>query len=283
MKILVTGGSGFIGSHLVNNLVERGAEVIVLDNLTSGDKKNVDKDVTFIEGNIRDEDDVKKAIRDCDVVFHLAALTNVRGTNEREIYKTNFLGSRNVFNIAKENGCKIIFTSSAAVYGNSSPSKEEDECKPISEYGMSKLRAEKLLSDAFVVRLFNVYGPGGHGVVNIFCEKILQKATMPVYGGHQTRDFVHVADVVDALLLGIDNKGIYNVASGSDTTIMGLITMIKNISGAELKLKHEPENKLDIKHSVADIKKIKKLGWEPKIDLFDGIKDILQSFGKTYY
>ena len=169
MKILVTGGTGFIGAHLVDKLIELGHDVIVISNK---EPKRKNKKTKYAKGDITKKGDVEKAMIGCSVVFHLASLIDARSSDQKEMQRVNILGSKNVFSPATKNKCKIIFTSSAAVYGDSK-TKEDSRCKPISDYGRSKLEAEKLLDkNSFIVRLFNVYGPGGKGAVNIFCENI---------------------------------------------------------------------------------------------------------------
>src|SRR3989338_4237748 len=141
MRVLVTGGNGFVGRHLVKTLAESGHEISILDNL-SNSQMTVTEDGQFIKGDIRDISDVTRAIKGCEAVFHLAAMTNVRDTDEKTDYEVNFLGAKNVFNAAQKQNAKIIFTSSAAVYGDAALCKESMECKPISQYGKSKLKAE---------------------------------------------------------------------------------------------------------------------------------------------
>ena len=203
MKILVTGGCGFIGSHLVNKLIGLGQNVIVLDNLSTGKKEYLNPKAEFMHGDIRKIDDVKAVIKDCNTVFHLAASTDVRADSD-EIFAINSEGSQNVFSLAEKIGAKIIFTSSAAVYGETELAKEESDCKPISLYGESKLKAEHACpKDSFILRIFNAYGSRGNSVINKFCNKISKKEPITVYGsGLQTRDYVYVSDVIEALLLG---------------------------------------------------------------------------------
>src|SRR3989344_659979 len=174
MKTLVTGGAGFIGSHLAGALMAAGHDVVVLDNLSRGTKQNVPAKARFVKGDIRNEDDVAKAVRGCSFVFHLAAQTEVRFEDPEKDFQVNFSGAKNVFDAARSVGAKVIFASSAAVYGDGKlPLREAGEKKPISDYGRNKLKAEKLLGDgAFIVRIFNVYGPSGPGVINRFCEKL---------------------------------------------------------------------------------------------------------------
>src|SRR3989344_1680602 len=155
MKILVTGGTGFIGAHLVDKLIELGHDVIVISNK---EPKRENKKTKYAKGDITKKGDVEKAMIGCSVVFHLASLIDARSSDQKEMQRVNILGSKNVFSAATKNKCKIIFTSSAAVYGDVYSAKEDDRCKPISDYGKTKMEAEKLLDkNSFIVRLFNVY------------------------------------------------------------------------------------------------------------------------------
>ncbi|MBI3190211.1 NAD(P)-dependent oxidoreductase [archaeon] len=227
MKVLVTGGTGFIGRYLVNRLLKLGHEVVVLADDTKGEPP---EGSTYIKGDIRDGYNVKKAFEGCECVFHLAAITDVRDSNDEVVYATNFLGAKNVFEVAKSKNAKIIFTSTAAVYGNGNvPNKEMDECKPISQYGKSKLRAEWYLQnigqESFIVRLFNVYGFGGHSFINVLCEKMPKYEDILIFGnGLQTRDYVYVDDVVDALLLGFEKSGLYNVGTGMECSTTRVVS-----------------------------------------------------------
>ncbi len=281
MKILVTGGTGFIGSHLTKKLIELGHEVVIL-----ADAENIKTEgAAFIKGDVRDGYDVRKAMQGCEAVFHLAAVTDARNLNEDAIYATNFLGSKNVFEVAKSKNTKIVFTSTAAVYGNSQvPNKETDECKPVSQYGKSKLRAERYLQNLtenhFIVRMFNVYGARGHSFVNTACKKITNYEDILVYGnGLQTRDYVNVSDAVDALLLGFENTGLYNVGTGQDWSVTKLIDIIYETTRCKPTVKFTTPNKNDIARSKADISRIRSLGWEPKISLEEGVSLVLEQQG----
>lgn len=283
MKILVTGGCGFIGSRLAGRLVKEGHDVVVLDNLSTGKRENLPKGAAFVKGDIRDEDIVKKAVKGCETVFHLAAVADARA-DENAVYGTNFLGAGNIFAAAGRINAKVIFTSSAAVYGNGKlPCREDDECKPVSQYGKSKLKAENILKkrkDHFIARLFNVFGPGGSSVVNRFCGRIPEYRDITVYGnGLQTRDYVYIDDAIDALLLGIENSGRYNIGTGKETSLLHLIDSIHAASGCKPDVKFSAEKKGDIKRSRADISLIKTLGWGPKTSLQDGIGLTLESLG----
>jgi nucleoside-diphosphate-sugar epimerase len=283
MKILVTGGTGFIGRHLVNKLLLLGHEVVVLADETKG---NPPEGSEYIKGDIRDGYNVKKAFEGCECVFHLAAITDVRDSNDEAVYATNFLGSKNVFEVAKAKNAKIIFTSTAAVYGNGNiPNREMDECKPISQYGKSKLRAEwylqNLVQDSFIVRLFNVYGTGGHSFINVLAEKMPKYDDISIFGnGLQTRDYVHVDDVLDALLLGFNNSGLYNVGTGVECSTSRLVEVAQEITKYKPNLKFTPPKKNDIARNRADITKIKSIGWEPKMSLEEGIKSMFHEAEK---
>lgn len=279
MRVLVTGGAGFIGSNLVDKLIELNHEVVVLDNLSKGKKENVNKEANLITGDIRDSFEVSNAMKGCSAVFHLAAMADARDSGEK-IYDVNYLGSENVFRAAREINAKIIFTSSAAVYGNATLCKEDAECKPINEYGRSKLKAEKLLkgTDSFIARPFNVYGPNGNSVINKFCKKIPNYDEIMILGtGMQTRDYVYVTDLIGALLLGLGNNGIYNAGTGIETSLLELIDIIEKVSNSKPEMKFAPPIEGEIMRSRADIAKIKQLGWQPKIGLEEGIKMIIDS------
>ncbi len=277
MKILVTGGAGFVGSHLVNRLVDD-HEVTVLDNLHSGRKEWVNPRATFIQGDIREEKDIRKAIKGKEMVFHLAAIADARSTDADNVYSVDFLGSKNVFELAKLINAKVVFASSAAVYGDAPlPNREDMVCKPLGQYGKSKLRAEKICPEgSLILRFFNVYGQRGHSVINLFAEKITNYQDITIFGsGIQTRDYVHVDDVVNALLLGFDHEGIYNVGTGKETNLLDIIDIIQRISGIRAHRKFTIPKK-EIQRSRADITKILEI-WRPEVSLKLGIKELLDS------
>ena len=280
MRILITGGAGFIGSNLADRLLKEGHETVILDSFSSGKKENVNTKAKLFTGDIRDYDDIAAAMRGCNVVFHLAAATDARDDGENN-YNVNYLGAKNVFDAAKEFNAKIIFTSSAAVYGEKQGAcSESDKCDPMNENGKNKPRAERAAGEnAFVTRLFNVYGPRGNSVVNRFCERIPEYKEIHVFGnGLQTRDFVHVQDVVNSLVIGIEKAGIYNVGTGTETSVLNLMDMIFEMTRNKPNARHDQEHK-EIKRSKADITKIKMLGWDPKITIKDGVKSLLKQKG----
>ncbi len=284
MRILVTGGAGFIGSHLCERLINDGHEVVVLDNLSSGKKEWASQKSKFVNGDIRDPTTVATAMQGCGAVFHLAALTDARSSDDDAMYQVNYLGSENVFKLAAAKKCRIIFTSSAAVYGEAFPCTESARCEPISQYGKSKLKAEALLqrldANAFIARLFNCYGPRSKSVINKFCEKIPHYKEIVINGsGLQTRDYVHVSDVVSALMLGMENTGLYNVGTGTEISVLHLSDLIHKITNAKPSAKFTSPIAGDIRRSKADIEKIKKLGWEPKISLEHGVRALMADMG----
>lgn len=275
MNILVTGGSGFIGSHLVKKLVSLGHEVTVFDR---GHKAVPNAKV--IEGDIRDAGDVQRAMKGMEAVFHLAAISDSRADDDA-VYQVNFIGSKNVFEAAKAADAKIIFTSSAAVYGDTKLAREADECRPLSQYGKSKLRAEKICPpNACVFRLFNVYGPGGNSVVNRFCRLIPKYEPVAIYGrGTQTRDFIHVDDVVNALALGLELSGTYNIGTGKETSLLELIDIVHEMTKSKPDIKFERPVPGDIARSRADITKISATTWYPRVELLDGVEQTLKAEG----
>jgi UDP-glucose 4-epimerase len=282
MRILVTGGAGFVGRHLVSRLLAEGHEVVVLDNFYNSKKSDVPKGAKIIEADIRDAEDVKRAVHGCSAVFHLAAIAEALSKDDNLVYNVNFLGSKNVFEAAKAAKAKIIFTSSAAVYGESRGAKETDEPKPVNQYGKSKLKAEKICpADSFIVRLFNIYGPDGHGVVNKFTSLISRYKEIVVYGhGTQTRDFVYVEDAVNALQLGLlKNSGIYNVGTGKETSLTQLIELVHKTTKCTPDVVFTNAAEGDVQRSKADISKIKNIGWSPEVDMETGIIKILNHIG----
>lgn len=273
MKALVTGGAGFIGSHLVKRLLKMDAEVTVLDTFFTGHPSNLGDayggpNLQVIQGSVTNWDAVRRAMSGAFVVYHLAARMDwsERSRHAAVIVQTNAMGTAWVLTMARAMGVpRVIFTSSAAVYGDVYPGFEDGPCRPISVYGASKLAAENLSrvfntlgSEVVILRLFNVYGPGGRGVVDIF-----QDGGGVIYGdGGQTRDFVHVSDVVNALVAAQDwEPGTYNVGTGVETTIMGLWHLIRH----EDEPAFEPARR-EIWRSYADLEKVKHL-WSPRKEL----------------
>ncbi|MEM2928954.1 MAG: SDR family oxidoreductase [Nitrososphaerota archaeon] len=304
-KILVTGGAGFIGSHLVDELINRGYKVIVLDNFYSGKIENLrknlkNKNFKLIKGDIRNIKDVKKAIKNVNAIFHLAAIVSVPLSIKNPILvnEVNVIGSLNVLKIAiEENVDKFIYASSYAVCeAENLPIKEEDKLNPLSPYASSKISVEyycKVFYKAYglktiCLRYFNVYGPrqktGEYaGVIPIFIQRIKNNKPPIIYGdGKQTRDFVYVKDVVDASIKALEKEEavgeIFNIGSGEAITINQLAeTLLKILGKEKLKPIYEKERIGDIKNSYANIEKAKKiLGYKPKYTIIDGLKEMLK-------
>jgi UDP-glucose 4-epimerase len=296
-KILVTGGAGFIGSHLVDALIGQGHQVFIIDNLSTGQKQNINPKAKFYELDIQD-DQVENVFKEnaFDYVFHTAAQINLRKSVEDPIFdaKANILGGLNILEHCKKYKIKkIIFSSTGgALYGDAEivPTPETYLAKPISPYGVAKLTIENYLHyyqqvfnlNYTILRYANVYGPRQNsqseaGVVSIFINKILNGEQPVINGeGKQTRDYVFVADVVRANLAAMQSEpvGIYNVATEKQTNVNQIFQLVAaNLPENKAEEKHGPAMPGEQKVSCLDISKIKKeLGWQPEVDLAEGIK-----------
>lgn len=302
MKILITGGAGFIGSNLADKLVKDGHKVVVVDNLSTGKKENINPKVKFYKISVEDIS-IKEIFEKerPEIVFHFAAQIDVRKSLEDPLddAKVNILGSLNIFeNCKKFKVKKIIFASSAAVYGKTSilPASEDCQTIPLYPYGINKLVAEKYLNYYYNVyslpfvalRFANVYGPrqnskGETGVVAIFCDKMFSKNPLIINGdGKQTRDFIYVDDAVKAALLAMENNkiGIYNISTGKETDINTVFETIKNESGLNCKkIYNKKAASGDLKRSCLDYSKAKEeLNWLPEYNLKNGLKKTIQWF-----
>ena len=296
MKYAVTGGAGFIGSHLVKNLVERGNEIIVIDNLNTGKKKNVKKNfkkINFFEVDIRDFSIIEDIMKNVDGIFHEAALASVQDSFiiPDKFFDVNVKGTENIFKIGKKLGIKVVYASSSSVYGNpiSNPIKEDDDKNPINPYAKTKLEndkmAEKYAKNGLKViglRYFNVFGPGQSkeyaGVIKLFLERIQQGLSPLINGdGLQVRDFVYVDDVVNANMLAmesnIDGK-FFNIGTGTTISVLDLANMIIKFSGLKLKPIHRLAVPGDVRATQADITKAKTmLKWKPTTSIQDWLKN----------
>lgn len=300
-RVLVTGGAGFIGSNLVKGLVKAGKSVTVLDNFSSGFRKNLDNilSVKVIEGDIRNQKDVENAMRGSEVIFHLAASVGNKRSIDNPISdaETNVIGTLQVLETARNQGIrKIITSSSAGIFGELKrfPIKEDHPIEPDSPYGCTKLCEEKLCLayaklydiEAICLRYFNVYGPNQRfdlygNVIPIFVFRMLQNKSLHIFGdGEQTRDFVHVNDVVQANLKAADSIGVsgaFNIASGNSVTINKLVEIILRNSGSNSRVEHLNERPGDVKHSLADISLAsEKLHYNPVESLDKGIEDYIK-------
>ena len=300
MKYAVTGGAGFIGSHLIKNLVEHGNEVIVIDNLNTGKKQNIEKiskKIDFFEVDIRDFSAIEDILKNIDGVFHEAALASVQDSfrTPDEFFDVNVNGTENIFKIAKKLGIKVVYASSSSVYGNpiSIPIKENDDKNPFNPYAKTKLEDDKLAEKyaknglrVIGLRYFNVFGPRQSkeyaGVIKLFLEKIQQNKDPKINGdGLQTRDFVYIEDVVKANILAMDSDikhEFLNVGTGCSISILDLANVCIQASGLSLKPTHGPELPGDVRATEADTKLIEKLlNWKAKTKLEDWLFEIIST------
>ena len=294
---LVTGAAGFIGSHLVEGLLDRGYRVRGLDDLSTGRRDNLDgvsddDAFAFVEGDVRDEAAVERATDGVDCVFHLAARTSVPASVESpaETTAVNCTGTATVFAAARERDARVVLASSAAVYGSDVPvpTPEDAALSPESPYALSKRYGEQLAAtagvDATAVRFFNVFGPrqdadGPYAaVIPAFVERMRAGQRPVVYGdGEQTRDFVFVTDVVDATVLAAERAGpgsVYNVGSGGRVSITGLVEALNDVLGTDLDPVYDDPRPGDIRYSGADISRARAdLNYEPDVDLREGLAE----------
>ena len=294
MKYLVTGGAGFIGSHLVRRLSARGP-VTVLDDLSSGKKENLTGlGCAFFPGSILDPAPLAEACAGATHVFHLAALVSVPESvsHPTRCHEINVEGTRRVLAAAAQAGVhRVVLASSCAVYGDdpTMPKTETSPVAPASPYADSKLAGERLCAEAKIpavaLRFFNVYGPrqdprGPYAAaVPKFLEAARAGSPLTIFGdGHQTRDFVYVDDVTAALehaALSPSLSGVYNVASGHSVSVLHLAELILDLTGLRSEIHHGPARPGDILHSSASIEKLRATGWKPSFDLAAGLKEIL--------
>ena len=275
---LVTGGCGFIGSHLVESLLASGHRVRIVDNLSTGKRSNlpteaVAKRCEVVIGDVANEDTVERCFHEVDFCFHLAAIASVQLSNEdwAGTHRANLTASINVFNAARKNRVPVVYASSAAVYGDNAetPLKESATLRPLTAYGADKLGSELHARVASLVhsvpttglRFFNVYGPKQDasspysGVISIFTSKITTQQPLVIYGdGDQLRDFIYVGDVVRYLLAAMQNISltptVYNVCTGRSTTINQLARTIMSVSGHRVSIDYMVSRKGDIRVSV---------------------------------
>ena len=281
---LVTGGCGFIGSHLCEALINGGAQVRVLDDLSTGSVDNVPKEVTIIEGDVADPATVTAAIEGASGCFHLAAITSVeRSTRDWfASHRTNLSGTIAVFDAAQRVGPQpipVVYASSAAVYGDCHhlPIRESARAQPLSAYGADKYACElhaRIASDVHQVptvglRFFNVYGPRQDprspyaGVISIFCERLLEEQSINVFGdGTQTRDFIFVSDVVGALVMAMKQAprrpSVFNVCTGRATSVLDLARLIAKLCGSSPDIRFHPPRRGEIIHSLGDCSLIRR-------------------------
>ncbi|WP_297534932.1 SDR family oxidoreductase [Thermococcus sp.] len=295
--VVVTGGAGFIGSHIAWELVKDN-EVLVIDNLYTGREENVPPGAKLTRADIRDYNAIAELISNADYVFHEAAQVSVVDSIRDPVFteEVNVLGTLNVLRALLEGHGKLIFASSAAVYGDNPnlPLKETERPRPLSPYGVTKATAEEYLRvyhelyglPVVSLRYFNVFGPRQSfnqyaGVISIFINRALAGEPLVIFGdGKQTRDFIYVKDVVRANLLVAESKRangrVFNVATGKQTSILELAMKIIEITGTTSSILFDKPRPGDIRHSVADISEIRKLGFEPEWSLEEGLKKTVE-------
>lgn len=306
---LVTGGAGFIGSHIVDALLARGDRVRVLDNLSTGYLKNLSTvidQIELIEGDIRDETVMQKATQGVELVFHLAAMVSVPESMDKplEAELINAVGTLNVLNAAKAAGVgRVVLSSTCAVYGDEPtlPKTETMKTYPQSPYAISKLTAEaycQLFNQSFgqetvVLRYFNVFGPRQDpssvysGVISIFVDKLSQGLAPSIFGdGKQTRDFVFVKDVAQANLLASEVPEaagqVLNIGTERQVSINQLFKTLCKIYECELQPAYKPARPGDIRHSYADASRARSLlSWSAKVSFEDGLRKLVASVSAT--
>jgi len=309
-KILVAGGAGFIGSHIVDRLLEEDIDVTVLDNFYSGQLTNLNqhkgnKRFRLIEGDVRSFNLVKSIVKDMDAVFNDAAVVSVPRSMEDPLLanEVNVAGTLNLLKACLDSSVKrFVQASSASVYGNTEtlPLKEDFPLKPISPYAVSELAAENYARvfcssyglETVCLRYFNVYGPrqpfnAYSGVITIFLNQLMQNEQPIVFGdGKQTRDFIYVADVVQANMLALRTKKaegeVFNVATGTASSINELVLNLQEIMGKkDLKPVHKASRAGDIKHSCASVEKAEKiLGYKPQCSFKQGLTELVEWYSK---
>jgi len=304
MNILVTGGAGFIGSHVVEKLLKEECHVVVIDNLSTGLKGHVPAGVKFIEMDICSEELLDVFAKECfDAVIHLAAQTMVPVSLNKPDYdcRVNLLGTVNILEACRKTGVKrVVFSSTAAVYGDvdNVPIVESAATRPASFYGLSKLSVEKYLQmyqqifglEYVVLRYANVYGErqgdgGEGGVISIFTRKIDKNQILSIYGnGDQSRDFIYAGDVAAAnyqALMTSHVNGIYNISTQTEVSVNQLITILGQIAGREVQKQHCPAREGDIyRSSLSNQAAREKLGWQCEMLLADGLAQTYRDIRK---
>ena len=300
---LVTGGAGFIGSHIVEELANRGDQVRVLDNLSTGFRSNFSSDIEFIEGDITDADTVAQAVEGVDCVFHQAALASVPRSVERPL-DTNHAcvtGTLNVLDQARRAGVRrVVYAASSSAYGDQpfSSKRENDIPSPLSPYAVAKLTGEYYCHAFFrtygletiCIRYFNVFGPRQDpdspysAVIPLFISALVNGKQPTIYGdGHQTRDFTYVKNVVHGNLLAADSeRGVgrtFNVANGKSTSLLQLLAMLNELLGTTIEPRFAETRKGDVRDSLADITQAREyLGYDPIVGFEKGLGESVEYY-----
>ncbi len=304
-RVAITGGAGFIGSHLAEEMARRSYYVIILDNLSTGKKDNIEfllerKSAEFHQGSVTDQPLLRELFRGVDYIFHLAAIPSVTRSIEDPLasYETNVTGTLNVLLAARDNGVrKVIYASSSSVYGDTPtlPKREDMLPNPQSPYAVNKLASEYYCHvfhrvyalPTVCLRYFNVYGPRqdpnsqSAAVIPRFIERVSKGNPPIIFGdGEQTRDFTFVRDVVEANMLAAESEltGTLNIGKGECVSINQLAGLITRLMGDKLEPIHEAPRPGDIRHSLADISRARAFRYEPKFSLEAGLRETMRSF-----
>lgn len=304
---VITGGAGFIGSHLAEELANRNYQIIVLDDLSTGKMANIESvlaksDVKFVPGSVTDLALLNKLFQNTDYIFHLAAITSVSRSVEAPLasHGVNITGTLNVLMAAKASKVKkLVYASSAAVYGDTAtlPQSEDVLPAPQSPYAVAKLCGEhycRVFQEVYglntaCLRYFNVYGPGQDpnsqyaAVIPRFISRVLEGKPPIIFGdGEQTRDFTFVKDAVQATIMAAesDATGVFNVGTGHRASINELARLIATIMGSAVAAVHEKPRPGDIKHSQANISKAREIGYRPRYSLEEGLRETIKGWQK---
>lgn len=298
-RILITGGAGFIGSHLAERLFADGHEIIVFDDLSRGNLENLSKisnGIRFVNGDIANYAPLSELVKDSDVTFHLASLSRVIPSikNPEKCFTTNINGVEIIARLCSKYNKKLIFSSSREVYGTAEyvPVDEAHPLNPENPYGVSKVCGEKIIDiyskcyglDYTILRLANVYGERDfERIIPVFLEKALKNKVLFVYGGQQILDFVHVDDVVEAFVKALDSiNEIFNVGSGEGLTVIDLANEIKKITNSMSKIVFQEKRKGEVERFIANIEHAHKaLNWTPKLKLRPGLLRLLRTSAPT--
>lgn len=295
--VVVTGGAGFIGSHIAWELVKDN-DVIVIDNLYTGKEENVPPGAKLVKADVRDYESIAELVSSADYIFHEAAQVSVVESVRDPLFteEVNVIGTLNILKALLEGHGKLIFASSAAVYGDNPnlPLRETERPRPLSPYGVTKATGEEYLRvfhelyglPVVALRYFNVFGPRQGfnqyaGVISIFINRALAGEPLIIFGdGKQTRDFIYVKDVVRANLLVAEsrraNGKVFNVATGKQTSVLELAMKVIEITGTTSSIIFDKPRPGDIRHSLADISEIEKLGFEPEWSLEEGLRKTVE-------
>ena len=290
MRAIVTGGAGFIGSHVVDALLARGDEVLVLDDLSNGKRENVPDSARLEVADVREP--LSGPFEGAEACFHLAAQVDVRVSVERpaDDAATNILGTIQVLEAARQHGTQVVFASTGgAIYGEcDGPAPEDAERRPVAPYGVSKLAGEEYLAGYnrlygtrhVSLRYGNVYGPrqdpkGEAGVVAIFLGALARGETPRIFGdGSQTRDYVYAGDVARASVAAAgQDGGVFNVGTGIETSVLELYELCRRVAGSDLQAEHAEARLGELQRSVLDRSRAEReLGWRPEVGLEDGLR-----------